>query len=149
MNKPTETTERPHFRQVLNFFKILDRIFNLNKSCLWSSDSEHPVGDFCSHAHTHTHSHIPRLRPSLSGGLIPPSTRLAAGQIVPESRFTLKRSICLSNDGHVKKKTGPCRHRQTSYCVRRPEGLLITYVCSEMTDFYVELNYRDRHVPQI
>lgn len=40
----------------------------------------------------------------LSGPPIPPSTRLAAGQIVPESRFTLKRSICLSNEGHIFKK---------------------------------------------
>lgn len=41
---------------------------------------------------------------SLSGALIPPSTRLAVGQIGRESRFTVKRSICLSNEKKKKKK---------------------------------------------
>lgn len=68
---------------------------------------------------------------------------IAVGQIGRESRFTVKRSICLSNGGRIRQgHTG-----RRGHCAQRPEGLLITYVCSEMSDLYVELNYRDRHVP--
>lgn len=78
-------------------------MFPLNKSYVIGESNRKLHVDDCLCSLFFYHLIYFLLRPALSGALIPPSTRLAAGQIVTESRFTLKRSICLSNDGHIKK----------------------------------------------
>lgn len=66
--------------------------------------------------------HKPRLRPSLSRAPIPPRTRLAVGQIGPESRFTVKRSICLSNGGEGEKNSGISKRGQTWLLYTKTRG---------------------------
>lgn len=83
----------------------------------------------------HFLQHKPRLRPSLSGALIPPSTRLAVGQIGRESRFTVKRSICLSNE--KKKKDRDIQARADVAIVHKDQRAFILLMYAARSLIYM------------
>lgn len=71
--------------------------------------------------------------------LIPPSTRLAVGQIGRESRFAVKRSICLSNDKKQEGKkgeTGISKHGQTRLLCTKTRGPSY-YLCMQRDVWFI------------